>query len=62
MIMWKAQGGAGHWCGDGAQLAWEVQLDTNCAPKVRGTRSDPGQGFYVRQLKMVAQSNYMQSY
>lgn len=57
MIMWKAQGG-----GDGAQLGWEVQLDTNGAPKVGGTRSDPGHGLYVRQLRMVAQSNYMWSY
>lgn len=48
--------------GDGAQLGREVQLDTNCALKVRGTRSDPGHGLYVRQLKMVAQSNYTQSY
>lgn len=57
MIMWKAQGD-----GDGAQLGWEVQLDTNGAPKVGGTRSDPGHGLYVRQLRMVAQSNYMWSY
>lgn len=40
MIMWKAQGG-----GDGAQLGWEVQLDTNGAPKVGAQGVTQGMGF-----------------
>lgn len=53
--MWKGAGCC--WWGWSTAELGDAARQT---PRVGGTRSDSGHGFYVKQLKMVAQSNYMQ--